>query len=301
MTARATTKGAVLPMRRGLTALLAAVSLAAVSCAGPAEPAAPAAQAGSPAPATATSAPPATTSSSAPPTTGWPPTARPTATSRTRRPTASVTPLARRTQARSAGFPVPVSTGDATQVITVKASGSRATVTAWSKSGGSWHVVHGPWAGRVGANGVVPAVDRRQGTSTTPGGTFTMTEAFGIEADPGASLPYRHVGDDDWWVEDNNSDYYNQHRLGSQGGFDTSLPESDVNGSERLIRHTTTYRYAVVINFNRWPAVRYKGAGIFLHVSGSGATAGCVSISSSAMVTVLRWLQPSAHPRIAIG
>ena len=198
-------------------------------------------------------------------------------------------------------FGVPVVVGNATQVVTVKAHGSYATVTAWGKSSTGWHVVAGPWSGRLGANGVVPGSQRKQGTNTTPGGTYTMTEAFGVASDPGTAMPYRHVGSDDWWVEDNRSRYYNQHRLGSQGGFDMSLPESDVNGSERLVNHPTQYRYVVVIDFNRWPATPYRGAGIFLHVNGSGATAGCVSVPSSAMVTILRWLRPSAHPRIAIA
>jgi L,D-peptidoglycan transpeptidase YkuD (ErfK/YbiS/YcfS/YnhG family) len=198
-------------------------------------------------------------------------------------------------------FPVPVRTGDATQVITVEASGSYAKVTAWAKEDGRWRVAGGPWQGRVGENGIVPGSERKQGSGTTPAGTYTMTEAFGIASDPGTALPYLKVGEDDWWVGDNNSKYYNDHRRGSQGGFDTSLPESHVNGSERLITHTRAYQYAVVIDFNRWPAVRYRGAAIFLHVNGSGATAGCVSIPKSAMVEVLRWLKPSAHPRIAIG
>lgn len=205
------------------------------------------------------------------------------------------------TTAPAPRFPVRVRTGNATQVITVEASGSYATVTAWSKRDGRWRISAGPWPGRVGSNGVVPGSERRQNTGTTPAGTYTMTEAFGIARDPGTEMPYLHVGADDWWVGDNRSSYYNSHRRGSQGGFDTSLPESDVNGSERLLTHSRTYRYAVVIDFNRWPAIRYRGSAIFLHVNGSGATSGCVSIPASAMTTVLRWLTPAAHPRIAIG
>jgi L,D-peptidoglycan transpeptidase YkuD (ErfK/YbiS/YcfS/YnhG family) len=198
-------------------------------------------------------------------------------------------------------FPVPVSVGNATQVITVAARGSYATVTAWQFSAGGWHRVIATSAARVGTNGVVAAASRRQGTNTTPGGTFTLTQAFGIDANPGAHLPYHQVTSHDWWVEDNNSVYYNQMRTDTLGGFNMTLPESDVNGSEHLVTHTGTYSYAVVIDFNRWPAVHYKGAGIFLHVNGSGSTAGCVSVPLSTMVALLRWLNPAAHPRIAIA
>ena len=74
-----------------------------------------------------------------------------------------------------------------------------------------------------------------------------------------------------------------------------------MNGSEHLITHTVPYQYAVVINYNMAPAVRYRGAGIFLHVNGAGSTAGCVSVPLATMVAILRWLNPAAHPRIAIA
>jgi L,D-peptidoglycan transpeptidase YkuD (ErfK/YbiS/YcfS/YnhG family) len=197
-------------------------------------------------------------------------------------------------------FPVPVVVGNATQVVTVQSHGSYATVAAWQYSAGGWHRVLSTTSARVGANGVVPAAVRKQGTNTTPGGTFTLTQAFGIKADPGTALSYHQVTSHDWWVEDNNSAYYNQMRTDTQGGFNMTLPESNVNGSEHLITHTVPYQYAVVINYNRSPAVPYKGAGIFLHVNGAGSTAGCVSVPLATMVELLRWLTPAGHPRIAI-
>jgi L,D-peptidoglycan transpeptidase YkuD (ErfK/YbiS/YcfS/YnhG family) len=219
------------------------------------------------------------------------------------KPKAAAPSAAARASAKPATFrfPVAVAVGNATQVITVAAYGSYATVTAWQYAAGGWHRVLVTSAARVGANGVVPAAVRSQGTNTTPGGTFTLTQAFGIGANPGAHLAYHQVTSHDWWVEDNNSAYYNQMRTDTQGGFNMTLPENDVNGSEHLVTHTGTYQYAVVIDFNRWPAVHYKGAGIFLHVNGSGATAGCVSVPLSTMVALLRWLNPADHPRIAIG
>ena len=198
-------------------------------------------------------------------------------------------------------WPIPVSAGSATQVITVQAHGSYATVTAWERAGTGWRRVIATSSARIGANGVVAGSARKQGTDTTPTGTYTLTQAFGIKADPGTTMPYHQVTNDDWWVEDNLSAYYNQLRRASQGGFDTAAPESSVNGSEHLITHTVPYQYAVVIDYNMAPAVRYRGAGIFLHVNGAGATAGCVSVPLATMVAILRWLNPFAHPRIAIA
>lgn len=245
---------------------------------------------------TATGTTPAGTPSAPEKTTAASPSPPPAATSR---PPAPATTAAK---PAPPAFPVPVQLGDARQLVTVKARGSYATVATWQRQAdGSWTRLTVTENARIGANGVVPGASRTQNTSTTPGGTYTLTQAFGINSDPGTAMPYTRVGADHWWVQDNNSAYYNQMRLGAQGGFDTTLPESHVNGSERLATYNPEYRYSVVIDFNRSPAVRYRGAGIFLHVNGSGATAGCVSVPQDFLAATLRWLDPAQNPRIAIG
>nr|WP_255622340.1 L,D-transpeptidase family protein [Tessaracoccus sp. OS52] len=139
--------------------------------------------------------------------------------------------------------------------------------------------------GRIGARGTAPAADRQQDTLTTPVGEFTVHDAFGSDPNPGTALAWRDVGQDSYWVLDNFSAYYNQWREGRLGGFDRSE-------SEHLITYDPEYDLAAVIDYNRSPAVKGKGGAIFLHVHGSGATAGCVSISKENMRT---WLQ-HAHP-----
>ena len=260
---------------------------AAAPAAAPSTSTAPSGQSPSPTPTATASASPTPTKSATKP----PPATRKATPSATSRATA---PAVFR-------FPVPVSVGSATQVITVQAHGSYATVTGWERAGTGWRRVIATSAARIGSHGVVGGTARKQGTGKTPTGTYPLTEAFGIKADPGTTMPYHQVTNDDWWVEDNLSAYYNQLRRASQGGFDTSAPESSVNGSEHLITHTVPYQYAVVINYNMAPAVRYRGAGIFLHVNGAGSTAGCVSVPPATMVAILRWLNPGAHPRIAIA
>ncbi|PAZ17134.1 hypothetical protein CLM62_03860 [Streptomyces sp. SA15] len=195
-------------------------------------------------------------------------------------------------------FPVPVEVGDATQLITVKAGGSYATVTAWAKGSSGWKAQFSTSAGRVGSNGVTDGATRRQSTYTTPTGTYTLTEGFGVEAG-GTAMPYHRVTDDDWWVQDPESKFYNS--MHGEQGADFPLTESGDRGSEHLINYPTQYAKAVVINFNRWPATPGRGAGIFLHVNGNGATAGCVSVPRATMDRIMGWITPSAHPRIAIG
>ncbi|MEV1063666.1 L,D-transpeptidase family protein [Streptomyces sp. NPDC050263] len=198
-------------------------------------------------------------------------------------------------------FPVAVAVGKATQVITVKATGSHATVTSWQMSGGSWHQVVTTAAARIGSNGVTSGTTRKQGTDTTPTGTYTITQGFGVGADPGTKMPYHKVTSVDWWVEDPTSAYYNQMRTSTQGGF--HLTETGDDGSEHLIEYPTQYNNALVINYNMDPAVKGRGAGIFLHDLGpqAGPTGGCVALPAAVMTQIMKWIDPTGHPVIAIG
>ncbi|WP_240802747.1 L,D-transpeptidase family protein [Streptomyces sp. A0642] len=190
-----------------------------------------------------------------------------------------------------------MSVGNSTQIITVKADGSYATVTAWAKGASGWKAAISA-NGRVGSNGVTDGATRRQSTYTTPTGTYTITEGFGVESG-GTNMPYTRVNSSHWWVEDPESAYYNS--MHSAAGADFPLVETGERGSEHLINYPTQYAKALVVNFNRWPATPGRGAGIFLHVNGSGATAGCVSVPRATMDRIMAWIQPGAHPRIAIG
>jgi L,D-peptidoglycan transpeptidase YkuD (ErfK/YbiS/YcfS/YnhG family) len=147
-------------------------------------------------------------------------------------------------------------------------------------------------SGRIGYGGTVAGDERKQGTGKTPLGTYTMTTAFGNGSAPDIWLPYHRVKSGDYWVGDNQSGYYNTMRNKAKGGFRWWLSQSNVNSSENLRSYGSQYRYVVVINFNRAPDYQrhYRGSGIFLHVKGSGATAGCVAITASQMRTVLAYL-----------
>lgn len=187
------------------------------------------------------------------------------------------------------------------QVIVVTAPRWRSTtgtVLLYQRSGSGWRRV-AAWGARLGYGGLVVGTRRVQGTGTTPAGAYTITEAFGRQADPGTLLPYTKVTSDHWWVEDRRSAYYNQMRLGSRGGF--ALRTTGYNASEHLLSMGAQYDYAAVVDFNRPDPVIGRGAGIFLHAFGTGATGGCVAIRRDRMRLTLRWLKPAQHPWIIIG
>jgi L,D-peptidoglycan transpeptidase YkuD (ErfK/YbiS/YcfS/YnhG family) len=194
-------------------------------------------------------------------------------------------------------------TGASRQVLVVTSASWRTTwaqLRGYEKRDGRWRLVMGPIPARVGYSGMRAAAGRVQGDGTTPAGTFRVTSAFGIKADPGTDLPYWRIRSrDQWWVGDRKSRFYNQPRWGSAGGYRRT--ERGVDGSERLISYPTQYAYSAVIDFNRPDPVVGRGSGIFLHVNGRGSTAGCVSVSSASMIRILRWLDPAKQPKITIA
>ncbi|MEW2415754.1 L,D-transpeptidase family protein [Streptomyces sp. NPDC046866] len=188
-------------------------------------------------------------------------------------------------------------TGGGSQLITAVAPAPGSTtgrVTWWEKWAGRWYE-KGSTDARFGAKGLTEGATRVQGTETTPAGLFALPYAFGIRPAPGGTdYPYRRVTEGSWWCQDNASASYNR--------WVEPLPADCAPGeSEHLAAYGTQYAHALVIAFNYDQPVRGRGAGIFLHVNGKGATAGCVSVPVGAMRAILRWADPARLPHIAIG
>lgn len=191
------------------------------------------------------------------------------------------------------GVPVTVDRTERTRTVVNGTGGSKASVAFYARTDSPCTFKRVFLAdGRVGYGGIVDGATRRQGIGTTPAGTYTMTEAFGNAASPGTAMPYHRVASGEWWVQDNNSPFYNSLRNQSLGGF--LLRTTGLNSSERLADFGTQYAHSIVINFNRAPDAQLakRGAGIFLHVTGKGATAGCVSIRKERVRMLLSYLRP---------
>lgn len=198
------------------------------------------------------------------------------------------------------GPPLPArmaDTGGGTQLITAVAArtgSTTGTLTWWDRRAGRW-VKAGSAKARFGARGLVEGTARRQGTNTTPTGLYGLPYAFGTRAAPkGTTVTYRPVRGSSWWCQDNDSPSYNRWVEPRPG-------HCAADEAEHLVSYRTQYAYAMVIDFNYDRPVRGRGAGIFLHVNGRGATAGCVSVPSEAMRRILTWARPGARPHLAIG
>jgi L,D-peptidoglycan transpeptidase YkuD (ErfK/YbiS/YcfS/YnhG family) len=192
-------------------------------------------------------------------------------------------------------LPLDYSTGSAAQVLTVVAashSSTTATLRAWQRSSGHWTAVGPAVPAWLGSAGIGHA---SEGSTATPEGSFTMTQAFGRYADPGTALPYRRTTPADWWISQPGRLYNTEQHCSSNCPFAQGDP------NEHLYYAMPFYEYAVVVNYNRDPVVPGAGSAFFLHVTVGEPTQGCVSIDRDQLVRIMRWLDPAQHPRILMG
>lgn len=134
--------------------------------------------------------------------------------------------------------------------------------------------------------------DKREGDGGTPRGTFHPLRLW-WRADrhprPRTFLPVRAIGPADGWCEDPASRHYNRAvRLGREGG-------------DRLQRDDHLYDFIIEIDHNTRPRLAGRGSAVFLHLARDnfGPTAGCVSMTRSAMLRLLARIGPKT--RIVIG
>ncbi len=193
-------------------------------------------------------------------------------------------------------LPLTLATGSATEVITVVATASTATTAtlqAWTAAPGGGWLPYGPAiTAHLGADGIGRASET---TSRTPAGSFTLTQAFGHLTNPGTGLPYLQTTPADWWISQPGTLYNTHQHCSANCAFTQGNP------NEHLYYETPYYNYAVVIDYNTAPVVQGAGSAFFLHVTDGKPTAGCVAIPQTNLTTIMRWLTPTAHPRILIG
>ncbi|MFI6098094.1 L,D-transpeptidase [Lentzea sp. NPDC051213] len=175
--------------------------------------------------------------------------------------------------------------GRTSRVISVAGTGgSNATLSAWERSETGWTRAIGPVAAKVGPIGISRTYG--ESSSATPAGAFAITSAFGRQPDPGSGLPYLQVDNSDWWVSDVNSPDYNTHQRCARG----TCPFNE-SKSENLWDQGPVYDYALVMGVNS-ERVPGGGSAFFVHVTNGAATAGCVAIPASTLVSLMRWVRP---------
>jgi L,D-peptidoglycan transpeptidase YkuD (ErfK/YbiS/YcfS/YnhG family) len=135
--------------------------------------------------------------------------------------------------------------------------------------------------------------NKREGDGGTPRGTFRPRQLW-WRADrhprPQTFLPIRTIAAEDAWCEDPASRHYNQ-----------PIRLDRAQSGDRLRRDDHLYDFIIEIDHNRSPRIAGRGSAVFLHLARGnfGPTAGCVSMTKSAMLRLLARLGPNT--KIVIG
>ncbi|MFF5336957.1 L,D-transpeptidase family protein [Streptomyces sp. NPDC013181] len=169
---------------------------------------------------------------------------------------------------------------DSRQVVAVYGAGKNSadsTVVLYTKSGSTWDKA-ADWKGHNGKKGWT--ADHHENDKRSPVGVFTLSDAGGVLADPGARLPYTRT-----------ASLQAPH----------SWPET----------HWHDFDYVIAIDYNRVkgtppndptrPQGQTKGGSIWLHMDHGSGTSACVSVSKEAMEKLLRTLDPKQHPVVVMG
>lgn len=135
--------------------------------------------------------------------------------------------------------------------------------------------------GTYGRNGGTD--DKKEGDGKTPYGIYSFTIAFGMRENPGSILPYHQIGDDDLWIDDSNSAFYNKL-------VNSKVVERDWNSGERMSRQGVSYNYGLVLNYNP-DCIPGKGSAIFLHCNterNNFGSAGCIRVPEERMKQLIQ-------------
>lgn len=173
--------------------------------------------------------------------------------------------------------------GNSRQVVAVYGDGvdsADSTVVLYTKSSDqdkTWEKARS-WPAHNGKKGWT--TDHRENDKRSPVGVFTLTDAGGVLADPGAKFPYTKsasIQAPHYWPK----------------------------------THWHDFDYVIAIDYNRAkgtppndptrPQGQEKGGSIWLHMDHGSGTSGCVSLSKSGMESLLRTLDPKQRPVVVMG
>ena len=185
--------------------------------------------------------------------------------------------------------------GSTQQLITVtgdRLGSTTGILRVFEKVDGVW-IQRFSAAARFGKRGLIDGTKRREGSLTTPTGMWRMGSfVFGThEAPPvGTSMAYRRMTWKSWWSSRRGKTY-------------NTWVESRYWTGEHISRSPKAYEFAVSTGYNALPntSVFGRGSGIFIHVMGSGLTAGCVAVSRGDMIRICRVLNNEKKPCVVIG
>ncbi|OHD13568.1 MAG: hypothetical protein A2Y41_00315 [Spirochaetes bacterium GWB1_36_13] len=185
---------------------------------------------------------------------------------------------------------------DSSQLIVVKNNEASLIITEMDvleKKDGNWVFLFEKIPSGIGKKGFAMIDEKKEGDKKTPSGIYPLSLVFGYDEKTETKMPYRQATENDFWVDDVDSEFYNQWVRG--------VP--DAKSYEKMKRNDHQYKYGIVVQYNENPVVKGKGSAIFMHIwreQGAGS-AGCITMNEETILKIIRWLDPAKKPHIILG
>jgi L,D-peptidoglycan transpeptidase YkuD (ErfK/YbiS/YcfS/YnhG family) len=148
--------------------------------------------------------------------------------------------------------------------------------------------------GTIGKNGFSAFQQKREGDNTSPTGIFDLGPVFGYSENVATKMDYRQATDQDFWIDDPQSDDYNKW---------VTMKSPPTVSHENMKRNDDLYKLGIVVQYNTKQVVKGNGSAIFVHIQRApgSPTAGCVAMPENNLESIIKWLQPGEKPIIVMG
>jgi L,D-peptidoglycan transpeptidase YkuD (ErfK/YbiS/YcfS/YnhG family) len=199
---------------------------------------------------------------------------------------------------------------ESTQLVLGLAKGwddSHVVLQRWQFQGTDWVTVGDRFPGRTGKNGLawgrglhpinMPGAYKKEGDARAPAGVFKIGNAFGyapkLLCHP--DLVYHRVTEQDMWVEDPESEFYNQHRqLPGRG------PQTEWERKQQMRLGDYAHSLKLFIEHNTAPnTLPGAGSAIFFHIwreDGRKPAWGCTTMAEDDLRRMISWVDPNQKP-----
>ena len=210
-------------------------------------------------------------------------------------------------ESRADAFAIPAACQQLVFCLADDWNSNSAVLQCFERSNDEWHPVGQPWPVRLGKNGLawgrglhpegLDGPEKEEGDGRAPAGVFKIGEAYGYgpEIQKHTNLTYFQVTEQDLWVEDSSSPYYNQHlRLPGRG------PRNDWEKKQQMRMNDSAHKLKLFIAHNAGPGALPKaGSAIFFHIwreDGAKSSTGCTVMEEKKLRELVAWVDPTAKP-----
>jgi L,D-peptidoglycan transpeptidase YkuD (ErfK/YbiS/YcfS/YnhG family) len=185
---------------------------------------------------------------------------------------------------------------------------SSGTLLRFERTNGKWRPVPKPVRVLFGKNGLAWGIGvagqdeagkrKVEGDNRAPAGIFALGRAYGYAPSlpNAAGYPYHKVAASDAWIEDPDHPLYNQYVRVNPENPPTWFKAAQMKQND------PAHKWKVEIRHNADPPQPGMGSAIFFHIwrGENRFSAGCTTMSESAILEMIAWLNPDAFPHYVL-